>query len=1216
MTYPLAEWPKRILNRLRRMFWWIRGVRDGTDHSRTWDDLIEDRAIQTAEEDRLSHHPLSRQVAEIAASGASPTAIGLFGPWGSGKSGLLRLIRAELVSANIPVVAIDAWKYGEKPLSRQFVTEAASQLAEQRVGIWSNAPSALKRWRGRRARQKVWGQLYESRRRRRIRFRSMPASLFGLLLAAGFFVLVLVLTPLVTEGLGLVGPDEPSSSEVSSSSELPLFSAAILTAVVSFALAALTVESDLNRPDSEEEFERVLTEAVRSGSRGRVVFLVDELDRSPPDEVMATLRTIRTFFEVPDTSFVVAADRDVIETALADSPDQVYPRFPENTYSGFAGSFLDKLFQVQIPLPPVRERRLTHMAVRLVQEKADNSPNSIWASIDDIGEVVSVLLPTHVRSPRRLKVLLNSFATALRIALIRRELGMREAVDVHGLDRQLALAKLVCLRTEFPLFARHLPDHPRLTEALSKYVQIEYGPDPAVDKARKHEDLLGNYPGAVGELVREYATHSLPVEEPLGADTEGVEDDSGSIATEPTPQRELEKRRTDELLRYLSKTADSPHPSRDLIYGTSLGDVFDLDSEAAASLEAAALDARKQDVAAIVEGLEQHEQVAAVRLLAYLAAKEIGIDRTNAMVTLLQVINEIDQGIDLSPATPQLAEAWRANKASETSEDQWSEQLLGLSRWLPDVEAEQLQIQVLESADWREDEQRVQRVLGTAEWWEAGVSVQMRDVVNDLLSQLFQTTLQALESLPPAVLASLWSPGAWSAVGAQAEDAATFHHVAEKLSEAERAAGWKGVEILLADGYEEFALEIATVLGGPQTDVEVSGVLNAWVDGLVDPERVPSWVPVLKTSVSADSLQEVVTRVVRTIAKGVLSGDLSPAEGIVAFQALRNIGLKPSDDPSMLEGLGVGWWRNAGSVSGMRVLDELLTDVVDIWPTTRVTVQDYRSTSVVEAFASGEALADEASDFVVDEVGGGLQFDRSERDLIRGRLTVLGLGRQEFVYAHIWRMDREDGSQQGFEVLDQVVTNTSPLHDRAFAIWIYTALPPVAEVWRALLAVGRQRWKAPITDATARYLERSQRNQATALVRRMIRENSVDTSPLLEAIPVNSINQTAAARELAQVLRDASNTNERRRALRRMAALNLTAHGARTELVDALDAKRLESTTAAADILGAFPYSIVTGPGGPTLLKNLKAQAKKAKREDLERKIRRIIGHARSNQQR
>jgi hypothetical protein len=980
-----------------------------------------------------------------------------------------------------------------------------------------------------------------------------------------------------------------------------VFTAAIITAVVSFGLAALTTETDVNRPDSEEEFESVLTEAVRRGSRGRVVFLVDELDRASPDEVLATLRTVRSFLGIQDTAFVVAADRDVIETALSHQPTHVFPSSPENTYSGFSGAYLDKLFQVQLHMPPVRGRRLTHMAIRLVDEKVTQSEDCIWRSVANVEEVVSVLLPTHVRSPRRVKVLLNSYATALRVAQLRWDLQKRDAIDFEDPDRQVALAKLVCLRTEFPLFSRQLPEHPRLVAALTAYLESE-----------EDEDVLADYPEGVRQLVLEYATLSLPVDGPSHPSPSAESQPIVESADEPEAPKHrlpaLERRRADELLRYVSKTANAPHPGRDLIYGTSLGDVFDLDPDVAAELESSALDAREGEAGSVVGRLGTREQPGAVRLLADLVSTEVGIDRRNAMTALMAVVNRADISADLSVASSALTDALRTYRRTEDFEDEWTETLLSLSKWVTTGDRPELQTSLLRRPSWQENGERVAKVLGTADWWDAEALDEMRASIPHLLEAHADVVPESVLNQRAPVAASMWSVDAWKALGEANVEAEIVSEIADLLANGDRSIAWAGVSALLDEGYEEFALTVASSLHGPQSSDEMADILRAWTDGSISPSRWGLWADVLETRIGDSSrLAELTAQVVHTMAVTIRSGSMDSAVAGNLALSLHNVGLELSADPAFLDDLVSGWWRDEGISRTQGELVEWLTGLKTVWPGTDAASDRYRSKSIVAALSSAEPLAVAAEDLILKELDlEGPPISPEQRAAVRPNLSVLGPGRQELAFARIWRLDRLEGQMVPFDVLEPTIAGTSDAHNQALAIWIAIGLPPYRELWDVLLRVGPSRWLPPITDAVSAYLDSVGRTGATWLVVRMLRETRMNTVPLLQVVAPSAVNQTKAAAEVADLLEKATNKEERRRVLLRIEALGLTSRNAQTVIVEALDQTRQKSMASAADILAHFPGSLADAPKGHTLLNNLKAQAKKADRSDLERLVNRI----------
>jgi predicted KAP-like P-loop ATPase len=79
-----------------------------------------DRPIQTAAEDRFQRAPFARRIAEVICTRRDPATlvIGLYGPWGDGKSSTLSLIKEALGTVE-GVVQVDynPWFFSSSRLS-------------------------------------------------------------------------------------------------------------------------------------------------------------------------------------------------------------------------------------------------------------------------------------------------------------------------------------------------------------------------------------------------------------------------------------------------------------------------------------------------------------------------------------------------------------------------------------------------------------------------------------------------------------------------------------------------------------------------------------------------------------------------------------------------------------------------------------------------------------------------------------------------------------------------------------------------------------------------------------------------------------------------------------------------------------------------------------------------------------------------------------------
>jgi hypothetical protein len=393
------------------------------------EELIDDQALTAAGQDAFGLNDFVTELVALCEQTALPANVALFGAWGSGKSSLANLLEQALKDGNRAAVAFarfDAFKYAGLALRRHLL----SQLAEA-LGIDGKKYSeGLYRTHN--------TNTYELPAEDRKRF----AKLLGV---AGILVAAVLLGTSAIVGLIATGqPKETFSSGFRSALEggIPalLFASGLIATLLALAGKTFIVESTQAPPSTEEEFGRLFSELVAEVKRKghtRIVIFIDELDRCSPGQVVAVLETIKTFMHIPPCVFVVAADKQAIEQALGEQARQATPEDVVNPYYSAGSAYLDKIFQHQLALPPLLPRTLSQFALELIAERP-----GVWRGIANKAELVTVLVPEHVRSPRRVKVLLNAFLLAYRLAIRRAADG---ALDPDVATRASEIAKLVCL---------------------------------------------------------------------------------------------------------------------------------------------------------------------------------------------------------------------------------------------------------------------------------------------------------------------------------------------------------------------------------------------------------------------------------------------------------------------------------------------------------------------------------------------------------------------------------------------------------------------------------------------------------------------------------------------------------------------------------------------------------------------------------------------------
>lgn len=608
------------------------------DHKFLRDELIEDREVATSDEDRLGHEQIAQQLFELARLAKTPTNIALYGPWGSGKSGISNLLRVKVREIKgAKFVRFDAFKYAENPLRRNFISVAATELGindrEFHDDLYTGRVSAdfhVPIVKGARV------------------LISFAILVFGCSIAIAAFGSILGFLSGSPDSLGFVEKIRGTLGDA-------IIPAALLTTILSVFGKTFVVQKKIEKADSDEQFEALLDKLVAKAGVERLIIFVDELDRCSPTNVVATLDAIRTFLGAKKCVFVVASDQQVLEKALTDSLQQATPLDRINPYYSAGSAYLDKVFQYQVSVPPLLPQSITRFAADIVKEKP-----GVWGKIDR-DFIVSLLIPSHVRSPRRVKNLLNSFVLTYRLAKALNKNGQLEA-DVDA--RADELAKLVCFRAEFPLFARDLVSDPRLPEYI---LALTESPDSEVEVWKKYPNVAEE----TKQVAKSYAQKTAPVDVLLAERDEARQGVGDQIKSE------VAQRQGEQLLDYLARTKTVNGPKRDLIHLQTTGNLFGLEVSIAEGIERASQNASLGQLRQICGDLDKVGHVSAFSFLLQQLRVAVGIERANVMAGILTIAQDEELDLDsmadtaikeactLIPSSPSilnvetLAGAWR-----------------------------------------------------------------------------------------------------------------------------------------------------------------------------------------------------------------------------------------------------------------------------------------------------------------------------------------------------------------------------------------------------------------------------------------------------------------------------------------------------------------------------------------------------------------------------
>lgn len=618
--------------------------------------LIPDRPVKHGD-DRLGHDEVANELARIALSVDLPANIALYGRWGAGKSSIANALEA-IVEAddNASWVRYDAFKWSGEAFHRHFLKQAADQLGE------SFDPD----------------DVYGAKSTNVLDFslkdvgRTLASSLafvaaMAVLLAAMFLVGQLVADRWQSELVQRVAGSVLAPVTLLGAGFL------IVKTLLASSIDTLKVTRTVSAPSSGEQFEQEFEKLIGPATKGnrRVVVFIDELDRCAAADVVETLDAIRTFLDVPGCVCIVAADKQALETALSVAVAQETPQDTTNPYYSTGGAYLDKVFAYQVSLPPPLNRRLTSLASELVR-----SSGGIWDDVEDPDRIVSVLVPTHVTSPRRVKALLNAYAVAYRL-MERKVAG--GVVEGPPASREVELAKLVCLQIEFPLFSRELA-----TDHLLPAVMLDLAKERTTNTQLRRERTARRFLDADLAVDVDISRPRAGTGDDTTPATAEDETDADTVDAADSPEEERapesdDVRLVDQLVAYLRKTRHIDDPRPDLIHLEAMGATHGLDPKFARELQDLAVDLSDQLVTH-VEGLSEDERARAVLMLADSLRDAVGLDVDNLLSSILRLLG-LWRADALGPIADRVTDrvASELNRVDITGDDRAGALVLGIA---------------------------------------------------------------------------------------------------------------------------------------------------------------------------------------------------------------------------------------------------------------------------------------------------------------------------------------------------------------------------------------------------------------------------------------------------------------------------------------------------------------------------------------------------------
>lgn len=426
-----------------------------------------DKAQKSKEQkDQFKHHGYVEALYNMVSNCPDPFCIGLFGGWGSGKTGIVKglskVIAEKGVSSNLKFLYFNVWKYSSDSLRRQLLLKIDKDWFNNSLNFEKKLYLDVKHTTEVNS-EFSWDIL------------TKPDRLWFL----GITWVIILLVAIFQYPIGFCQKDWIS---VIGTALFPVL-AVVISAMQGKETIIKTFE-DENKPTSVEEFEKHFQNALEQvGIEGtRKIFVLDDLDRCDSEKVLEVLAAISTFLDEPGCVYVIPCDDKRIKEHIKSG---LYGKNSQNKPSLEEDDFLKKLFNAHITL------RLT--VDEHIEEYISDLTKQIGISNSQDKEQLQTILQVGLsKNPRRIKQFLNILVAGYNLAL---ELELEGSLTTGVISENIGfLAKVLFIRDFFPSAFEYFESNP------GSFREVESG----ISENQRSSKSLTKEQGEITDLSTEH----------------------------------------------------------------------------------------------------------------------------------------------------------------------------------------------------------------------------------------------------------------------------------------------------------------------------------------------------------------------------------------------------------------------------------------------------------------------------------------------------------------------------------------------------------------------------------------------------------------------------------------------------------------------------------------------------------------------------------------
>ena len=282
-----------------------------------------------------------------------PITIGLYGDWGSGKSSVLEILKEQLKDDEETVVVyFDGWTFESFDDAKIALIQGIVDELEKNKKFLSKVGDGL-------------SDLKDD-------FVKLKDSINWMrLLKATAKMVVPTIAAFSTGGASII----PTIALALKDNQKSLNNIIEEGRLEEFLKQNVVKEEEEKKYAAVREFRSDFEKLIQKSKQGKVVILIDDLDRCLPRHIIDSLEAIKLFLNVPKTAFVIAADEFIVSNAIKSEYKSLIDASNDGdgNREDLGKSYMEKFIQLPYHLPTLSRKEVeTYVTLLFCQEFLDD----------------------------------------------------------------------------------------------------------------------------------------------------------------------------------------------------------------------------------------------------------------------------------------------------------------------------------------------------------------------------------------------------------------------------------------------------------------------------------------------------------------------------------------------------------------------------------------------------------------------------------------------------------------------------------------------------------------------------------------------------------------------------------------------------------------------------------------------------------------------------